>query len=262
MTPQERQLVAELFDRLAALESAPRDRDAEHAVMEGLRQAPHATYALVQTVLVQDEALKAANAHIQELEAAVQNQAGVGGQPQGGFLDTMRDSLFGRRDEPHAGSVPSINPSRSVWGTPPGFRQDTQPSQMASSPSAPAGGGGSFLGTAAAAAAGMIGGGLMLDGIRSMLGGQHHGPFAGAFDHISSGGVPRETSPWSSGGSDDLSQQAGLNDIGRDRSAGFANVGNNNNSEEPFDIGQNDAPDDDFGDDDGYNGGDDGSADV
>jgi hypothetical protein len=56
-------------------------------------------------------------------------------------------------------------------------------------PIAPQPSGGSFLGTAAAAAAGVIGGGLLLNGIRNMLGGyQHHGPFAGAFDEIASGG--------------------------------------------------------------------------
>ena len=37
----------------------------------------------------------------------------------------------------------------------------------------PFGGGGSFLGTAASAAAGVVGGALLLDGIRSMFG--HHG---------------------------------------------------------------------------------------
>ena len=107
MTPQERELVVELFDRLAALENAPRDPDAEHAIAEGLGRAPHGAYALVQTVLVQDEALKRANARIAELE-------GQGSEPprQGGFLDTMRDALMGRDDR--RGSVPSV---RSGGGT-------------------------------------------------------------------------------------------------------------------------------------------------
>ena len=70
MTPEERNLVTELFDRLAALEDAPRDRDAEGLIQDGLRQAPNAPYALVQTVLIQDEALKRADARIKELEAA------------------------------------------------------------------------------------------------------------------------------------------------------------------------------------------------
>ena len=68
MTPEERNLVTELFDRLATLENAPRDPDAERLIKDGLRQAPNATYALVQTALVQDEALKRADARIRELE--------------------------------------------------------------------------------------------------------------------------------------------------------------------------------------------------
>ena len=69
MTPQERQLVDDLFDRLSKVESAPRDPDAAAAIAQGLRKAPNAVYALVQTVLVQDEALKRAHSRIQELEA-------------------------------------------------------------------------------------------------------------------------------------------------------------------------------------------------
>ena len=68
MTPQERRLVEELFERLATLESRPREPDAEQAIMAGLRKAPNATYALVQTVLLQEEALKKADERIRELE--------------------------------------------------------------------------------------------------------------------------------------------------------------------------------------------------
>ena len=42
MTPQERQLVDDLFDRLSKVESAPRDPDAVTAISEGLRKAPNA----------------------------------------------------------------------------------------------------------------------------------------------------------------------------------------------------------------------------
>ena len=51
------------------------------------------------------------------------------------------------------------------------------------------GGGGSFLGTAAASAAGFIGGSMLLNGIRGMMGG--HQAFAG--DHAQMG---RGGSPW------------------------------------------------------------------
>src|SRR6202051_739302 len=69
MTPHEQELVEELFDRLAKLENSVRDPDAERLIADGVRRAPHATYALVQTALVMDEALKRANARIEELQA-------------------------------------------------------------------------------------------------------------------------------------------------------------------------------------------------
>src|SRR5262245_21622080 len=162
MTPEERNLVTDLFDRLAKLEEAPRDREAERLIQDGLRQAPNATYALVQTALIQDEALKRADTRIRELEA----QLGTGGEPprQGGFLESMRDSVFGRREAPRAGSVPTVRPSGegAPMGAPPTYRTDPPP--MAQAPAigqAPVMGqpsGGSFLGTAAATAAGVIGG--------------------------------------------------------------------------------------------------------
>src|SRR3981081_1899446 len=68
--PEELNLIIDLFDRLATLENAQRDPDAERLIRDGLRQAPNAPYALVQTVLVQDEALKRADERIRELEAS------------------------------------------------------------------------------------------------------------------------------------------------------------------------------------------------
>ncbi len=122
MTPTERALVAELFDRLAKLENIERDSQADRAIAEGLTRAPNAIYPLVQTVLLQDQALKDADARIRELEAA------SGGTPrEGSFLDTMRDTMSGRREQPR-GSVPSVRGGLSVnigtnaSGTPFAFR--------------------------------------------------------------------------------------------------------------------------------------------
>ena len=88
-----------------------------------------------------------------------------------------------------------------------------------------AGGGSSFLGTAAAAAAGVVGGSLLLNGIRSMMGGQH-GAQAAAFDpNAGSAGA----SPWGGGsGGGDLSRQAGLDDIGRTPSSSGGSAGDRN----------------------------------
>jgi len=230
MTPQERQLVAELFDRVAALESEPRDREAEAVIAQGLRRAPNAVYALVQTVLVQDEALKAADARIRELEEAVGGGREPGRQ-QGGFLDNMRGAIFGRRDEGRPGSVPSVRPGGEPMGAPGGPWQQPgaggpyqQPGPGGPYQQQPSSGGSSFLGTAAAVAAGAIGGGLLLSGIRGMLGShQPGGAFAGTFDQLGSGD-PGGRSSWSGGGSDELARQAGIDDIGRGGSSGYGNV--------------------------------------
>src|SRR5260370_35277295 len=67
MTPQERQMVADLFDRPASLEGEGRDPDAERVMPEGWGRAPNEVYALGQTKLAQYDALKRAPAQIDAL---------------------------------------------------------------------------------------------------------------------------------------------------------------------------------------------------
>jgi uncharacterized protein len=287
MTPQERQLINELFDRLATLEGERRDPDAERAIAQGFERAPNAAYALVQTVLVQDEALKRANARIEELESTFNDAAQQGG---GGFLESMRNSMLGR--EPSRGSVPSVRGSSSgggmgssgVWNTGQrpdaggfgggqasgpgsgwGSRPDAGAPMQAPSPGYGGGGGGSFLGTAAASAAGVIGGAMLLNGIRSMFGPSHSGNTS-AFDPGLSGGG---RSPWGGdASSSDLAREAGLDDIrGSSRSANSDDGGgrraglfgddqdNDGHGGDDGDI----ADDGDFGDDGGF---DDGGSDT
>ena len=207
MTPEERNLVIELFDRLATLEDAQRDPEAERLIRDGLRQAPNAPYALVQTVLVQDEALKRADARIRELEGGTQAETAA---RDTSFLGGVRESLLGRREG--RGSVPSVRPTEAAPGMSPAWRTDAPAMPAAPAPmAAPGTSGGSFLGTAAAAAAGVIGGSLLLGGIRSMMG---HQPGAQAAFDPSSGATG--SSPWGGGGAGgELSRQAGLDDIGR-----------------------------------------------
>lgn len=272
MTPQERQLVDDLFDRLSKLENAPRDPDAIAAISDGLRKAPGAVYALVQTTLVQDEALKRANARIQELEAAHAPEQ----TQSGGFLDTMRDTLFG--SSPSRGSVPNVPPrqQRPVWnsgqamqqsqpgyGAPPPYGQayGQGPGQGYGAPPA-GGGGGSFLGTAAAAAAGVVGGSLLLSSIRGMMGGAHQQAFGDTTIIEERGGG----SPW--GGSDQsggsLARDAGLNDIGsnRDSRQGFFDQASNDrdNNDQTYDDDRDDNMD--MADDSDFGGGDDGGSDY
>jgi hypothetical protein len=217
MTPQEQQMVADLFDRLASLEGERRDPDAARTIRDGLARAPNAAYALVQTALVQDEALKRANARIEELEKAVRPEPAPTG---GGFLDSMRNVFTAQS---RGGSVPSVRPggqgSSGAWNAPPppppGYAPQPgypppPPGYMQGPPMGggmTGGGGGSFLGTAAATAAGVIGGGLLLNGIRSAFAGGGHQAFGGseAFG----------PSPWGSDrGGGELSRDAGVGDIG------------------------------------------------
>jgi uncharacterized protein len=282
MTPEERNLVIELFDRLAALEDAQRDPDAERLIRDGLRQAPNAPYALVQTVLVQDEALKRADARIRELEGAAEPPP-----RDTSFLGGVRDSLLGRR-----GSVPSVRPDEAGQGSSQGMSQGMSPAWNTGSPAprgltegyaagpaqqgypagqgyaqGPApmgqgmGQGGSFLGTAAAAAAGMIGGSMLLGGIRSMMGG-HQGSARAAYEPGAGGGG---SSPWAGGSAagGELSREAGLNDIGRGGASsggggdnrGFGLVDENRGDDVSDDGGDDQSADFDDGD---FDGGDDG----
>jgi uncharacterized protein len=216
MTPQERQMIDDLFDRLAKLESAPRDPNAVAAIAQGLRTAPNAVYGLVQTVLVQNEALRRADSRIQELEGAAAPEP----NQSGGFLDSMRETIFGQ-SQSH-GSVPNVPPpqaSRPVWNSGQVLQQ-TQPQehyneppygQSYGAPQSPVGGGGgSFLGTAAASAAGVIGGSLLLNSIRSMMGGSHQS-FADA--SAIGGNRTADQSPWSDQSGSNLARDAGVNDI-------------------------------------------------
>jgi hypothetical protein len=271
MTPQERQLVDDLFDRLAKLESAPRDPDATAAIAQGLRNAPNAVYALVQTTLVQDEALKRANHRIQELEEALASTQSSGQSQSGGFLDSMRDAVFGK--EPR-GSVPNVPPpqSRPVWNSgqvmqqvPPspygqgsygqgsyGQGQGYGQGGFGQSYGAPpiGGGGGSFLGTAAATAAGFVGGSLLLNSIRGMMGGGSHQAF-GDTTIINEPG----SSPWRDESNSQLARDAGVNDLGRgsdraddsSRAGLFDQASTSDNDRDDTDLDSDDFGNDDTG---------------
>jgi hypothetical protein len=257
MTPQERKLVEELFERLATLEGRPREADAEQAISEGLRVAPNATYALVQTVLLQDEALRKADERIRELEGERAPQ-----QAQGGFLDSMRDTLFG---SPRSrGSVPQTGDR--PMGVPPGYRTGAAQQDAYAPPQPQASAGGSFLGNAAAAAVGVIGGTMLMNSMRGLLGGNH--PASGQAAADLSGGnasagssASPSASPWgnSDASSSDLARQAGLDNIGQSGSGDRAGLMDRNDqsdsSYEDADGGYEE-DDGDYDDDGGFDLGD------
>ena len=185
MSPEERQLLQGLFDRMRSSAGSFRDRDAEQLISDSVRQQPYAPYLLAQTVLVQDQALQAANDRLQHLEQQVQD---LQQQPQqqggGGFLS----SIFGGGQQHQA---PPPVPSRPVWNQggsapqggayPPGGGYPPQyapPPQQQGGPwgGAPqTGGGGGFLRGALGTAAGVAGGVLAADAIGSLFRSGHAG---------------------------------------------------------------------------------------
>src|SRR5258708_8874331 len=68
MTPQERDLVTALLDRLKQQGNQPKDTEADALIRGAMAEQPDAPYYLVQTVLIQDMALRNAESRIAELE--------------------------------------------------------------------------------------------------------------------------------------------------------------------------------------------------
>lgn len=189
MTPDERQLISELFERMRSTGPIDKDRDAESLIMQLVLATPDAAYKLVQSVLVQENALQEAGARMEELQAEVDQLRAQVAPPapaqksSGGFLG----GLFGggsRAEPPRQASVPSFGsrqaeaPPRqpsSPWGNAPaqpsGYGQQGgyAPQQGYAQPQQSAGGG--FMRQAAMTAAGVAGGMLAAGAIRDMMGG-------------------------------------------------------------------------------------------
>src|SRR5215471_7244863 len=108
MQPQERDLITGLFGRLQPFESQARDPEAEALIREGVQRQPASPYLLVQTALVQEQALKAAQERIADLEA----QVGAAAAPSSFLGSAPKIGPWGAKPtaEPEAprASVPSM----------------------------------------------------------------------------------------------------------------------------------------------------------
>jgi hypothetical protein len=252
MSPEERQLLAGLFDRIRAAAGNPRDKEAEALIADETKAQPYAPYLLAQTVIVQDQALNAANARLQELDGKLRElQTQAAGPQRGGFLGGL-GSLFGggapRRPvgpPPQAGGPWQQQP-QGGWNQPqPGYGQP-QP-QGGPWGGQQAGQGGSFLKGALGTAAGVAGGVLLADTIRGLFTGPGHGGL-GIGDGIagSAGSLGGETIVNNYYGSDGpaVGQDAGFPDPGS-RDPGFQDPGFQDAGDYGSDFGS------DFGGDDG-----------
>ena len=168
MTPEERQLIAGLFDRMRSYGLPEKDREAEALINQSVRANPDAPYMLVQSVLVQEQALQAANDRVTQLEDELRELRGDARAParSGGFLSGVWGG--GRREEPRS-SVPTIG-ARSAPR--PGASRLRSSNSLRRPSSSPRGGGGGFMKSALATAAGVAGGMLLADSIRNMMSGR------------------------------------------------------------------------------------------
>jgi uncharacterized protein len=145
MDQQDHQAIEGLFAKLGEVErqSGPRDAEAEAFIRQRVTAQPAAPYLMAQTIVVQEQALNAAQARIAELEHQLASRPAGGG----GFLS----GLFG-------GGPPQPGPQPHQSLPQQGLSPHMAPgvSQMA-----PGRGGGGFLAGAAQTAMGVAGGVLL-----------------------------------------------------------------------------------------------------
>ena len=156
MDHQDRQAIEQLFGKIAQVESqsAPPDAQAAEFIRSQTARQPNAPYYMAQTIVVQEQALSAAQGRIQQLEQELASRPAGGG----GFLS----SLFGggqARPQPHQPYQP-----QPMHGMPPHMAPGM-------GGMAPGRGGGGFLAGAAQTAMGVAGG--------MMLGNMLAGAFGG-----------------------------------------------------------------------------------
>jgi hypothetical protein len=216
MTPQEKDLITQLLDRLKQAGGQPKDPEAEALIKAAVQATPDMPYVLVQTALIQNMSLEGAQARIQELEREVAQAKEAAAAKPTSFLGGLLGG--GSRPAPQpaqsmvprsGGSVPQAGGYAQQPQQPPGYAQGPMQAPPA------AGGGGSFLRTAAGVAAGVAGGALLYHGLSSMFSGGH-GMGAGSQSFM--GGGQGANSPWGNpqaGSSDQIA-----NNLSPERDAG------------------------------------------
>jgi hypothetical protein len=186
MTPQEKDLLTTLLERLHNTPRQPKDPEADALIRQSANDQPDLPYYLVQTVLIQDLSLHQAQQRIADLEKQVVDAQQSAKPAAGSFLG----GLFGQRPPSAPGGAPPVGPwtrSPQVAAAPPaqpygqqGYSQPAPGQPMGSPGGMMGGGGGGFLRSAAATAAGVAGGALLFQGISSLFGNHYAGGLMGA----------------------------------------------------------------------------------
>jgi len=187
MTPQEHELLSTFLENLGRARPDNKDADAEAMIRRAMASQPDAAYVLVQQALLQEIALRNAQARIADLQVQLrQAQGGTSaGASSGSFLGgagPARPSQGWGWTNTRPPSSEPPPPSGGGWTQPapaqgamaggqiPG---GSMPGQgllgRGGQPSAMSG----FLSSAAATAAGVAGGALLFQGLEHLIGGSH-----------------------------------------------------------------------------------------
>jgi uncharacterized protein len=264
MTPQEKDLLTTLLERLKSTGGQPKDPEADTLIRQAMRDQPDMPYYLVQTVLIQDLSLHQAQQRITELEKQLTDAQRAAQPTVGSFFG----GLFGQRpSQPASNTPPPAGPwtrSPQVASAPPaqpygqpGYAQPGYGQPMGGPGGMMGGmGGGGFLRSAAATAAGVAGGALLFQGISSLFGNHYAGGLMGAGMTPGLGETVVNNYYGSDAAGGDWSSDPGGAGGGDYTSAGF-DPGSGDYSGQDFDPGSQDfSSDQDFGGGDWSSGGD------
>jgi uncharacterized protein len=188
MDQNDRHAIDGLFGKLKQVEgqAGPRDGEAEAFINQRLASQPAAPYFMAQTIVVQEQALEAAQRRIEELEYQASARPAGGG---GGFFSGLFGSNSQPRQQPasaaYRGPTQGTAGAYGAQGAQPQNAHGDQNGLQAGQASGPWGrqgaaqrggfgggiGGGGFLAGAAQTAMGVAGGVLLGNAIAGMMGG-------------------------------------------------------------------------------------------
>lgn len=175
MTPDERNMLTDLANKIARTPAPPKDAEAEDFIRTRIGNRPDALYLMTQTVLIQNMALQQAQQQMAQMQGGGSSQGQVAGA-----------SFLGQGGPRPSYGAPSGSSSYSAPPPPPQYS-----APAASAPS----GQPSFLRGAAQTAAGVAAGALAFEGVRSLF--EHPGyggggGFFGGGNEGYMGGAPQE----------------------------------------------------------------------
>jgi len=184
----DRELITGLANRLRQAHPVAKDPQVAEVIAQHIASQPDSLYLLVQAVLVQEDALRTAQARIAELQAAQPAQPAFGSAPAPGY----GAQAYGAPGYAQPGyGQPAAQPGGGGFMSRM-FGQNRDAAPMG----APQGGaGGGFLKTAAAAAAGVAGGALLFQGLNGMFGG-HEGAASEAHHAMEEPGGWDDSDQW------------------------------------------------------------------